>query len=186
MSRLREKCDNKDRCGKTGHYLTKEGYVRCACLELEMNERKLGQMFCERPRTNTPLIGKRDQNLRIEGPLAQIRPHVAGALLEMSKARESFVIMDAYRLIEIFLEKDGEFSTTRPATEADLLVLLLGFSDPRNRYLPELIMQIMNRRDLTRKPTWVVMGVEVSTVSHKYSPELEEHLKTFEKIGTRQ
>lgn len=185
MSSLRAKCDNRDRCGQTGHYLTPEGYVRCNCLQLEMNQRKLGQMFCENPKAKTPLLGKTETNIRIEGPLNTVRPHVAGALLHMSASRKSYVIMDAYRLIEIFLEKDEEYSTSRPAIEADLLVILLGFGDPPNRYLPELLTQVMNRRDLTRKPTWIIMGIELSRVGHKYNADLQAMLENYERIATR-
>lgn len=130
MSNLREKCEYKERCGRTGHYLTGKGYVRCECLQLEMNQRKLGQMFCENPKLETPLLGKTEKDCRIEGPLSLVRPHVAGALIHLTESRQSYVLMDAYRLIEIFLEKDEEFTTSRPAIEADLLVLLLGFGDP--------------------------------------------------------
>ena len=53
---------------------------------------------------------------------------------------------DAYRLIEIFVEKDDELDTNAMAVDADLRVLLLGFGEPRNRYLPELAVQVLSRR----------------------------------------
>ena len=85
MNRLREKCEYKDRCGRTGHYYESGIWKRCPCLILEINKQKLGEMYCERPRTDTPIIGKIDQNLKFEGPLTSIRPHIAGVLLNLSR-----------------------------------------------------------------------------------------------------
>lgn len=185
MTNLRSRCDHKERCGASGHYRTKDGIVRCACLKLEMNERKLGAMFCENPSYKTSLIKKTETNLRIEGPLDTTRPHIAGALLDWLSRGHSFVTLDAYRLIEIFLEKDKEFSTTRPVVDAELLIILLGFGDPPNKYLPELLNQVLNRRQMTRKPTWVVMGVDMPRVGHKYNTELQDFLEGFERVGSR-
>lgn len=185
MSKLRENCDHRKRCGATGHYQENGAWKRCPCLELELHQQKLGQMFCQTPRRDTPLRQKLGLNLRLEGPISSLRPHVAGALLHLAERHETFVIMDAYRLIEIFLEKDEEYTTSRPAIEADLLVILLGFGDPRNKYLPELLVQALNRRELDQKPTWVVMGCDVNHVSHRYSAELQAMLLKFEKAGAR-
>lgn len=185
MSKIREKCEYKKRCGATGHFIENGQWTRCPCLILEMNKQKLAEMFCDNPRKDTPLTKKLDKNLRIEGPLTTVRPHVAGALLNLADRRESFMIMDAYRLIEIFLEKDEEFETSRPALEADMLVILLGFGDPRNRYLPELLVQALNRRELVQKPTWIVMGLDMGHVAHKYSSDLHDMIARFEKVTTK-
>jgi len=186
MKSIREKCDQRNKCGTTGHYRNEKGnWERCRCLTLEINERRLGQMFDLNPKEKTPLKSKTNLNLIIEGPLSTIRPHVAGALLHLVERKESFVIIDAYRLIEIFLEKDEEFSTSRPVVEAELLVMLLGFGDPRNSYLPDLILQVLNRRELTRKPTWVIMGIELSRVGQKYSQVLQDKISEFEKVGSK-
>jgi len=186
MSDLRSKCDNRLRCGTNGHFVQADGtWVRCPCLEVEIHKRKLGQMFCPDPRRDTPLIKQLDVNLRIEGPLTVVRPHIAGAIIHLAEQHKTCVVMDAYRLIEIFLEKDEEFENTRPTIDADMLVILLGFGDPRNKYLPELLVQALNRRALEQKPTWVVMGVELSQVSHKYSSELQTMLANFQKMGSK-
>jgi hypothetical protein len=183
MSKIRNACVNKERCGQTGHYQVEGKWQRCPCLTLEIHQMRLGQMFCKDPRLDTPLKSKLQSNLRLEGPLDTLRPHIAGALLHMSSRGEKYVIMDAYRLIEIFLEKDEEYASSRPTIETDLLVLLLGFGDPRNRYLPELLVQALSRRALDNKPTWVVMGVDLSLVSTKYNSELQAQLASFEKAG---
>jgi len=185
MSKLREQCDHRDRCGATGHYQENGKWVRCPCLILDIHRLKLGKMFCKNPKKDSPLRGKTSTNLRLEGPLDTLRPHIAGALLSMIERNESFVVMDAYRLIEIFLEKDEEFASSRPAIETDLLIILLGFGDPRNRYLPELLIQALSRRALDDKPTWVLMGVDLAMVSTKYNTELQTVLAGFEKAGSR-
>ena len=129
---MREKsCEHWARCGRTGHYYENGLVRRCPCLVQEINKRKLGVMFDPRPVLDTNLIKKRNQDLRIEGSLSQIRPHIAGALIKQSEENRSFRVLDAYRLIEIFLEKDEEIATQTILVEADLLILLLGFGDPR-------------------------------------------------------
>jgi hypothetical protein len=50
-------------------------------------------------------------------------------------------------LLEILLDKDEEFTTTAQVAQHDLLILLMGFGEPRNRYLPDLILQILGTRN---------------------------------------
>lgn len=185
MRSPRETCENKDRCGKTGHFQENGKWRRCPCLELEINQRALGEMYDEAPNRKTPLRGKLDNDLLISGPLNTCRKHVAGALISEEAKGTKFVVMDAYRLIEIFLEKDVEFETSRPALDTGLLVLLLGFGDPRNRYLPELLVQMLSRRNLIRRPTWVLLGVDQSQIGPKYSTELATILGKFELVNAR-
>jgi hypothetical protein len=94
-----------------------------------------------------------------------------------------YIVLDAYRLIEIFLEKDDELETNRPVVEADLLVLLLGYGDPRNKYLPELLLQVLSRRSLLDRPTWVVCGIPVEQIAHRYTVALSTVLMKFEKVS---
>lgn len=158
-----------------------KGWERCPCLVLEINQQKLGALFTTSPIVNSPLLKLTDTNLVIDAPLATVREHVAGVLLADSK--RSFITMDAYRLIEIFLDQDEEFKTANPTTETDLFILLMGFGDPRNKYLPELIIQVLSRRELTSKPTWVVLGIGLEQVGVKYqSAQLEDKLRTYKKV----
>ena len=178
---IREECDHKDRCGATGHYLPpgSKTYVRCQCLQLEMNKKALGAFYTKSPRKDTPLAGLQDTDLVIQGPFRDIKNHVAGALLQRSEKRKQWISIDAYRLIEIFLDEDAEFTTQTPITETDLLIVLLGFGDPRNRYLPELLLQVLSRRELTEKPTWVILGTTLDRTASKYSTEIHERLRQF-------
>jgi len=182
--RRREKCEYYERCGTTGHYLVDGKWARCSCLQQEINQQQLGQMYTENPKENSKLGDMTDENLVIEGPLEEIRRHVARVLMDLNEKGESTTVLDAYRLIEIFLDQDNEFGTIFDAIEADLLVILLGFGDPRNRYLPELLVQAVSRRDLIRKPTWFVLGLPLGQVGTKYNDALYERLKEFRKAAT--
>lgn len=181
----REICEYRERCGKSGHFLDAQGnWQRCKCLRLEIAARRLGQFYCESPAEKTQLTDLYIQgiDLLVEGPLTAIRPHVARVLLDLAEANKTFTTMDAYRLIEVFLEKDEEFDNTYQCISGDLTVILLGFGDPRNRYLPELLLQAISRRELLRRPTWIVLGLNKNMLSTKYSVDLAEKLGTFKKV----
>jgi hypothetical protein len=182
MKSRRADCPNYDRCGRHGHYQTNEGWTRCPCLTAEMRQRSLGPLHCENPKLSTPLLTKTDKDVRIDGALSIAKPHLAGAVLALQERGETTLVMDAYRLIEIFLEQDQEFQTSHPTVDVGLLILLLGFGDPRNRYLPELLLQTLARRNLLQKPTWVVMGLDINQVAGKYSGELDSALRKFEPV----
>jgi hypothetical protein len=181
----REDCENRERCGATGHYFTGAGYVRCPCLQLELNRRQLGSMYCPDPLEKTQLEAVKKKDLVIEGPLATIRKHVARILLDMAARHESYITMDAYRLIEIFLKQDEEHENLYATVEADLLIILLGFGDPRNRYLPELVLQALSRREITYKPTWMILGMEKKQVAGRYSQELAEKIDLMQRVVIR-
>jgi len=134
-------------------------------------------MYCDKPKANSKLIKAKDTDLVLEGPLDSLRPHVASVILDMSSRNESCLVIDAYRLIEIFLQQDVDFETTVAAVDVDLLVILLGFADPPNKYLPELLMQAYVRRNMLMKPTWTVLGLERGQIARKYSEAVFDHLE---------
>lgn len=181
----RATCPDRERCGATGHYWNEKTWVRCPCLQLEINRRKLGAFYCDKPEAKSPLSPMTGQNLVIEGPLESIRKHGARALLDLLGRDQTFLIMDAYRLIEIYLEKDDEMTNQTPALDADLLIMLLAFGDPRNRMLPELVLQVINRRDMLQKPTWMVLGIDLEMVGSKYNQDLQDRLKKFQKVRAK-
>lgn len=183
MSTARVNCEHYGRCGKTGHYVEEGRWRRCRCLQQEIRKKQLGEMYDPEPRTGTILLRKTETSLFMDGPLATVRPHVAGALLHLTGQGKSYRVLDAYRLIEIFLGEDNELDNQAPIIETDLLVLLLAYGDPRNRYLPELMLQVLMRRELTGKPTWVVSGVDLHSVASRYGEALKAKLAGFEKAG---
>jgi hypothetical protein len=179
---VREGCEFYERCGRSGHYLTGTAWVRCPCLEKEKLKRDLGVMFVDHPYKDTNLTKGLGKDMVLQGPLQGLKPHIAGALLALAQRGKTWLVMDAYRLIEIFLAQDDEMKTTAEAIEQDLLVVLLGFGDPRNRYLPELLVQVLARRDLQGKPTWVVLGLDLGAVPARYNAELHSLLNQMEKV----
>jgi hypothetical protein len=178
----RETCELKDRCGQTGHVFENGYWRRCPCLELEMAQTKLRELYTEHPNHNSPLKKKLDKDLLIQGPLQTVRKHTAGALMS-TKGR--YLVLEGFRMLDIFLEKDEEYETSRPTVDVDLLVLLLGFGDPRNKYLPELLLQALSRRALTQKPTWVVTALTPDQIAHKYTQELAAILRTYEQVNAK-
>lgn len=180
--RTRATCENKDRCGTTGHYRGPTGIVRCECMEAEIQKKILGPMFTEGIQPSTKLEGKKDADLVIEGPLASVRKHIARVLLNMKSKGETWLTLDAYRFLEIFLGEDKEHESQFEAIDPDLLVLLLGFADPRNKYLPELIMQVLARREMLHKPTWIVLNLPVDAVAAKYNSALGDRLTQIQKV----
>lgn len=182
---LRDECEFRDRCGTTGHYLDNSEWVRCTCLQLELNKKNLGALYSDSPEKDSPLRDMLGSNLVIEGPLEKIRKHTSSGLLRLISAHKRFQILDSYRFLEIFLQKDTEFDNQQFAVDADLLVILLGFGDPRNKYLPELLLQVVSRRELLSKATWVVLGVTLSDVGLKYSSALMDRLGTYKRVLTK-
>jgi len=178
----RESCEYFDRCGLKGHYMVEGRWQRCACLSMEVNRRKLGPMFSETPQDKTQLDDLKGDDLVLEGTLNDIRSHLCRVCIGMQEGGESWVSMDAYTLIDIFLEKDVEYSTSHHAVDSKILILLLGFADPPNRMLPELVLQVMNRRALHHRATWVVMGIPLDRVLAKYGSGVYEYIKEFKRV----
>jgi len=178
----RESCEFFERCGATGHYMVEGSWQRCECFSREVNRRKLGPMFSETPQEKTQLDDLKGEDLVLEGTLNDIRSHLCRVCIGMQQKAEHWVSMDAYTLIDIFLEKDVEYSTAHHAVDAKLLILLLGFADPPNRMLPELVLQVMNRRALHSRATWVVMGIPLDRVITKYGSGVHEYIKEFKRV----
>jgi len=174
----RDECPDFEVCGRTGHKQTEEGeWTRCNCLQQEIHKRQLGSMYCENPKKSSNLQNARPFDLVLEGPLDSLRPHISSVLLGMSERNDSFLIIDAYRLIEIFLSLDPTLETSHSAVDVDLLIVLLGFADPPNRYLPELLMQTYTRRNMLQKPTWTVLGLEKGQLARKYSEDVFNYIE---------
>jgi len=183
---VNEQCEFYQRCGKSGHYQDVAGvWKRCPCLEKRVHKNRLGIFYSDKMRDKTPLSGFRKSNLLIEGPLATIKEHLSRVLTEATTENSSWRGLDAYRLIEIFLEKDKELQATSDAIDCDLFILMLGFGDPRNKYLPELILQALKRREMQELPTWVILGIDLKTVMMKYSNDVYEAIKGFKAVKAR-
>jgi len=169
------------KCGGRGHVLVDGVWHRCACLQRKVDKQKLGVFDTEQVERNTPLLGLVNQNTLIDGPLGVVRSHVAGALLHLSEQGKTYGAMDAYRLVEIFLDKVEEYKSTQDLAEFDLFIMLMGFGDIANRRLPEIILQALNRRELVQKPTWIVLGIPLNSVAGRYDAAVYERIAQFRK-----
>lgn len=176
-------CPSYSRCGKTGHFLQDGKWERCACLVKELNKQRLGIFNTADVQKKTPLTALVNTDTVIEGPISVIRQHVARVLLDLIAQEKTFGTMDAYRLVEIFLDKDEEFQTSQDLAGFDLFILLLGFGDVANRRLPDLVNQALNRRELVQKTTWVILGLPLPSVAGRYDASLGERLVRMKRVG---
>jgi len=183
----RETCDFKSICGETGHYfdLSSNTFVRCACMLKEIHQKQLGVFFTATVKDKTVLSEYVDKDLMIEGALSKVREHVARALLELRESKKSCQAFDSYRLMDIFLEKDGEYTNYAVIEDVDLFVLLLGYGEIANRRLPDCCMQVITRRELRNLPTWVVLGIPREMVPIKFNVELADKIGTFKRVEIR-
>lgn len=176
---MAEPCPNQCR---SGHLFVNGKWVRCDCLKKRIYKRDLGVFATDTPNRETALIKNIDRSLLIEGPLSQIRNHVAGAFLHMKEVGLNFTSTDAYRLVDIFLDKDADFSNSSVISEFDLYVMLLGFGEVKNQRLPDLIMQVLARRELLQKPTWVILGIPFGQVASRFTSEVHDAMKNYGKV----
>lgn len=174
-----------DKGCRGGHLLVQGKWVRCSCLEKEVHKRALGVFNHPHPKMDTALIGLRDKSIIIEGPLASIRAHMAGVILTSQRESKTFASTDAYRLVEIFLDKDNEFKGSQDIAQFDLYTMLLGFAEVKNQRLPDLICQILGRRELDQKPTWVILGMPLGQVAARFTTDVYDYIKNFQKVQIR-
>jgi hypothetical protein len=154
-------------------------------LTKQLYKRDLGAFATSSPKKDTRLIQMLEESLLLEGPLSLIREHVAGVILHMKEVDKTFASMDSYRLVDIFLDKDEEFQGSAVLTDYDLFVLLLGFGEVKNQRLPDLIMQVLSRRELQQKPTWVVLGIPMGQVPVKFTQEVFDAINRHQRVQVR-
>ena len=180
----RSQCENFSICGKSGHVRSSRGWTRCNCLLREIHQRYLGMMYTDNVVAQTKLSSLSGKTIRLEGSLEGVRRHVARVLLD-KRGKMTWLAMDAYRLIDIFLGEDKEYQTQVHATSVDLLLLLVGFADPPNRYLPELICQVLARRELEHRATWVILGMDPMRLSLKYNEQMATTVQSLKQVLVR-
>lgn len=137
------------------------------------------------PVMDTALLKMEHTSALIEGSMSVVRGHIAGVILKLKGEGKTFTAMDAYRLVEIFLDKDEEFKSTSDIAGYDLYVMLLGFGDIKNQRLPDIIQQAIQRRELLQRPTWVVLGMPMGQVAMRYSQEVYNVINSFKRVVLR-
>lgn len=179
---MKEPCPNK--C-KAGHIFTQGKWVRCECLKANLYKRELGVFATPDPKKDTPLLSYTEENLLIEGPMSQVRRHISGVILSLKSEGKTFTSMDSYRLVEIFVDQDQEFKSMNDMAEHDLFVMMLGFGEIKNQRLPDLILNVLMRRELKQKPTWVVMGMPIGQVPTRFNTEVFDTINQYKKVSAR-
>lgn len=174
-----------DRGCRGGHLLREGKWVRCECLEEAIYKRDLGIFATKAPKMDTKLLSLLDSSIVIEGPLNSIRPHIAGVILDLKRRGKSFASTDAYRLVDIFLDKDQDFSNSAMISDYDLYVMMLGFAEVKNQRLPDLICQVLARRQLLQKPTWVILGMPFGQVAQRFTSDVHDRMKDSQKVVIR-
>lgn len=179
---MSEPCPNQCR---NGHIRANGVWRRCSCLAERLYKKELGLFMTNTPNRSSPLAPLVETSLLLEGPMSTIRSHVAGVILGLKQEGKTFTAMDAYRLVEIFLDKDEEFKSTSDIAQYDLYVMLLGFGDIKNQRLPDIIVQALQRRTLLQKPTWVILGMPLGQVPMKYDQAVFDAINSFKKVVIR-
>lgn len=164
-----------------GHILVSGKWRRCLCMEKRIAS-TLGVFASEVIRRKTPLLSLRETNLLIEGSFVNLRPHISGVLVRMALEGSSFSIFDAYRLVDIYIEKDNEFENLGQLLEKNLVLLLLGFGDVKNQRLPELVHQFLVRRMLLSRPVWIILGIERANIIGRYSVEVDKEISNYKRV----
>lgn len=127
------------------------------------------------PIKKSPLRGKQEQNLWITGSVPRLREHVRHVAIRMGPDWNFQVISDAM-MMDAWLSRDlkeiwdpdvermRQIVSNRYAQLSDLvdppelLIIQLGVKAARNKAMPEVLLEALNRRYLmhTDKPTWVM------------------------------
>ncbi len=171
-----------EKCVKTGHrWDPKKGWVRCECLEQDRIDDRLGAFATDEVVEDTTLDDHREENLVIEGSVARLRPHIARVLLNLEAEGRDWEVVTSQRLAEIWL-RDEEVRTTAYLAPPDLVILLLGIGELKNKELPSLILELLQRRELAQKPTWAIFSFPVEQLSSRYNAEVKAAFGTFTRI----
>ena len=68
--------------------------MRCSCLNELIYKRDLGVFATKSPNMHSQMKGLVDQSILIEGPMSQIRNHLAGVILDLKSKGKTFASMD--------------------------------------------------------------------------------------------
>jgi len=110
---------------------------------------------------------------------------MSGVLLEMQQKRETHRTFDAYQLVDVFFGKDDEMNNFSPLVDPDLSIILLGFTEIVNRILPDMLLQVMTRRDLRHKSTWIILGIPRGQVETRFGLAMARRLDDFAKVEVK-
>jgi hypothetical protein len=125
----------------------------------------------------------------ISGEFQTFRYRAWKTLVTLLREKPTFrcLYTDAYRLVEVYFERDGEYQTIREMACApyDLIIVTLGISDVPNKLIGPLLIQLFTYRTENGLPTWVYIQ-NTSRLRETYNSELGDLLLPLSLVeGTR-
>lgn len=178
-----------ERCsGTPGILWNGISYERCPCISRELRRATLGIFAVDKPALNSILLSRMNSNTLLDSPLDKVRPHVAAVILKASEKGINVQHSTCYRLFEKFVgsEVDGAEQHGRRIQDADLLILTLGVGEISVGKIPgiigECVQQVLDRREMEMRPTWVILGVDFNQVGTRYGADLERILRSFQRV----
>jgi hypothetical protein len=156
------------------------GWIRCDCAKAVSNllfirpNIRCGEDVVPPELLKLPPLALQD--ITSNGDYHQFRRMVWRSLLSYEDRDLRYAYFDAYRLVEIYLDKDQEFSRVRDLEGFDLIVTAVGVSDLPNRMLAPLLCQLLTQRKMMGLPTWVYVAKTGGALRQAYGNELTDLL----------
>lgn len=104
------------------------------------------------------------------------------SLLRVPNSELRYDFIEAYRLVEIYLQQDTTYDRVRDLEDLELLIICLGVSEPPNKMLGPLISQILTQRLNADLPTWVYCSGTLASIPERYGSEVKDVI--FRLIGS--
>lgn len=171
---------NCPKCNGSKHVRRGRSWVRCECassitnsLYIKPNIRCGEGVYPPELNKIKPLPLK---DITISGDYHTFRQMVWRSLSLYEADDLLYDYMDAYRLVEIFLNQDNTYSRVRDLGDLGLVVVVLGVSDLPNRMLAPLLCQLLTQRKMEGHPTWVYTSKMGASLRSTYGNELTDLL----------
>ncbi len=142
----------------------------------------MGNMYTDEDVEDSPLVGLTHKSIVLTGPIKKMKAYCKPAIMDDIDKGKRVVSIDAYRLIDIQFEQDNQFEFLWQVQDADFLVMQLGFGDPKNKFLPDLLVNTFDRRDMNGLPTWVLLGINIEQVRTRYNEHVHERLSDYHPV----
>jgi len=111
-------------------------------------------------------------------------PRFKHLLISTPLHKKSIRVLKSFDLIDIQFEKvaEDEVRAISGLYKYDLVILFVGIAEPSNKYLPDLITQLIEGRQLEEKLTWVVSPYSVQKICLDYGPKMCTAIKSLTAI----
>lgn len=172
------------RCGgTTRHYRDETGWHRCECMAAVVDRVYIKSAIRLGRDTYPPELDSRPpfplKDLVVREPLSQLnafKDMVWRSLADYRLSNLRYDYIDAFRVVDIFFEKDPEYQSIRDLAQLPLLVVVLGLGEVPNKMFPSLVSQLYFLRADAGKPTWTFLPHDNATVARVYGQQVLELL----------